>query len=245
MRPVRIGTSGWHYSHWRGLYYPLSVSPRAMLNYYARDFDTVEINNSFYRLPSIHTFDAWNRSTPDGFCFAVKASRFLTHLRKLLDPQPALDRLMEATAGLGPKLGPILFQLPPHWHCDLNRLTAFLRALPAGRRYCIEFRGQSWHNRRVFDLLREHNVAFCIYELGGVRSPFEVTADFAYVRLHGPEDKYQGDYSATALKSCDSHITRWVRSHRDVYVYFDNDQAAYAVKNAQALRHMIHRQSHV
>ena len=238
MPQVRIGTSGWHYRHWRGPYYPPSVAPRAMLDYYARDFDTVEVNNSFYRLPSSTAFAAWKRSTPVGFCFAVKGSRYLTHRKKLLDPQPALDRLMEATDGLGAKLGPILFQLPPNWHCNPDRLAAFLRTLPSKTRFTIEFRDQSWHNRQVFQLLQEHNVAWCVYELGGIRSPIEVTADFVYVRLHGPGNKYQGDYSHQTLKSWVAHVDRWIKSDRDVYVYFDNDQAGYAVKNAQELKRM-------
>ncbi len=236
---VRIGTSGWHYGHWRGPYYPPSVPPRAMLDYYAREFDTVEINNSFYRLPSTTTFDTWSQATPDGFCFAVKASRFLTHLKKLLDPEPALARLLEAAEGLGGKLGPILFQLPPNWHCHVDRLEAFLRALPPGQRYTIEFRDQSWHTQQVFQLLREYNVAFCIYELAGIRSPIEVTADFVYVRLHGPGNKYQGDYSISSLKSWAAHAKRWVKARCHVYVYFDNDQAGYAVKNARDLKRMV------
>lgn len=245
MPHVRIGTSGWHYKHWRGPYYPPSVSPRAMLNYYARDFDTVEINNSFYRLPSAATFDTWRMSTPAGFSFAVKGSRYLTHQKKLLDPKPALDRLMEVAGGLGEKLGPILFQLPPNWHCNLDRLEAFLGVLPSGPRYSIEFRDQSWHTRQVFQLLREHNVAFCIYELGGVRAPVEVTADFVYVRLHGPGNKYQGDYSTKTLKFWAARIERWIDSSRDVYVYFDNDQAGYAVKNAREFKRIITHESHV
>ncbi len=236
---VRIGTSGWHYGHWRGPYYPPSVPPRALLNYYARDFDTVEINNSFYRLPSTTTFDTWSKATPEGFCFAVKASRFLTHRKKLLDPEPALARLLEAAERLGGKLGPILFQLPPNWRCHVARLEAFLRALPAGQRYTVEFRDQSWHTRQVLELLREYNVAFCIYELAGIRSPIEVTADFVYVRLHGPGNKYQGDYSISSLKSWAAHVERWVKSRCHVYVYFDNDQAGYAVKNARELKSII------
>ena len=245
MPHVRIGTSGWHYKHWRGPYYPPSVPPRAMLNYYARDFDTVEVNNSFYRLPAAATFDAWRKSTPAAFSFAVKGSRYLTHRKKLLDPKPALDRLMEAAEGLGRKLGPILFQLPPNWQCNPDRLQAFLRSLSSGPRYSIEFRDQSWHNSQVFQLLRDHNVAFCIYELGGVRSPIEVTADFVYVRLHGPGNKYQGDYSTETLKSWAAHIERWIDSSRDVYVYFDNDQAGYAVKNARELKQRLGRKSEI
>ncbi len=239
MASIRIGTSGWHYKHWRGPYYPPSVPPRAMLDYYRRDFDTVEINNSFYRLPPTTTFEAWKEATQSDFCFAVKGSRYLTHNKKLLDPEPALERLMTAAGGLGAKLGPILFQLPPNWHCNLGRLQQFLHVLPAGQRYSIECRDQSWHNEEVYRLLKGSNVAFCLYELGGVRSPVEVTADFVYVRLHGPGNKYQGDYSAATLKSWATTIHRWNKSDIDVYVYFDNDQSGYAVKNAQALRRML------
>jgi Uncharacterized conserved protein len=239
MASVQIGTSGWHYKHWIGPYYPLSLPPRSMLDYYGRDFDTVEINNSFYRLPSTTTFEAWKETTPGGFCFAVKGSRYLTHNKKLLDPKPALDRLLTATGGLGAKLGPILFQLPPNWHCNLDRLQQFLHALPARVRYSIECRDQSWHNPDVYRLLQEHNVAFCLYELGGVRSPVEVTADFVYVRLHGPGNKYEGDYSAGTLKSWADQIDRWKQSDIDVYVYFDNDQAGYAVKNAKELKRIL------
>lgn len=239
MARVRIGTSGWHYQHWRGPYYPQSVPPRAMLDLYARDFETVEINNSFYRMPSSATFEAWKDATPVGFSFSVKGSRYLTHRKKLLDPQPALERLMEAVVGLGVKLGPILFQLPPNWHCNLDRLQQFLGALPAGRRYSIECRDQSWHNREVYRLLRDHNVAFYLYELGGIRSTLEVTADFVYVRLHGPGNKYEGDYSAGRLKSWADRIQRWKQSDLDVYFYFDNDQAGYAVKNAQELKRIL------
>ncbi len=215
------------------------ASPAGMLNYYARDFDTVEVNHSFYRLPSTTTFGTWNTSTPAGFRFAVKASRFLTHRKKLLDPKPALEQIMEATGGLDAKLGPILFQLPPNWQCNPDRLKHFLCALPAGRRYSIEFRDQSWHNRQVFQLLREYNVAFCLYELDGIRSPIEVTADFVYVRLHGPGNKYEGDYSAATLKSWAVKIEHWKQSDIDVYVYFDNDQAGYAVKNAKELKRIL------
>ena len=236
MAHVRIGTSGWHYNHWRGPYYPTNLLPRAMLDYYGQDFDTVEVNNSFYRLPSSATFEAWKDATPAGFCFAVKGSHYITHRKKLLDPKLALDRLMAATCGLGAKRGPILFQLPPNWHCNPDRLQQFLCALPAGPRYSIECRDLSWHNREVYRLLRDHNVAFCLYELGGIRSAVEVTADFVYVRLHGPGNKYEGDYSAGTLKSWADQIDRWKQSDIDVYLYFDNDQAGYAVKNAQELK---------
>lgn len=241
MAVVRIGTSGWHYSHWRGPYYPPDLPSRFMLDYYRRDFDTVEINNSFYRLPAPATFRSWKDATPAGFCFAVKASRYLTHRKKLLDAKPALNRLLSAAERLGDKLGPILFQLPPHWRCNQGRLRRFLSLLPSRHRYSIEFRDLSWHNQEIYRLLQDHNIAGCIYELGGFRSAVEVTADFVYVRLHGPGAKYQGDYPARTLKSWALQIHRWIEADIDVYVYFDNDQAGYAVRNAQALKRAVGR----
>ncbi len=240
MAVVRIGTSGWHYKHWLGPYYPPDLPLRGMLDYYARDFDSVEINNSFYRLPSPATFQAWRDATPEDFCFAVKASRYLTHRKKLIEPQNPLATLLAAAQVLGQKLGPVLFQLPPNWHCHLARLREFLGALPPGHRYSIEFRDVSWHNESVYRLLRAHNVAFCLYDLGGVQSALEVTADFVYVRLHGPGAKYQGSYSKRALASWAKRIDRWRRADLGVYVYFDNDQAGYATINALTLHEALH-----
>lgn len=216
-----------------------------MLDYYARDLDTVEINNSFYRLPSSSTFEAWKNATPPGFCFAVKGSRYLTHQKKLLDPGPPLKRLLGVARHLGRKLGPILFQLPPHWRCNPERLSRFLSALPASHRYSIECRNATWHNPQVYRLLQKHNVAFCLFELGGCMTPIVVTADFVYVRLHGPGLKYQGDYALATLKGWCRRIRRWIDSDKDVYVYFDNDQAGYAVKNAQELKGMVSGRSSV
>ncbi|MCS6296801.1 MAG: DUF72 domain-containing protein [Nitrospira sp.] len=210
-----------------------------MLDYYSRDLNSVEINNSFYRLPSPSTFERWKDATPQDFCFAVKGSRYLTHQKKLLDPAPPLKRLMSAAGHLGPKLGPIVFQLPPHWRCNPERLSRFLRALPASHRYSIECRNVTWHNPEVYRLLQTHNVAFCLFELGGSVTPMEVTADFVYVRLHGPGNKYQGDYSLATLKNWCRRIRRWTGCDKDVYVYFDNDEAGYAVKNARMLRGMM------
>jgi uncharacterized protein YecE (DUF72 family) len=239
MANAHIGTSGWHYKHWRGPYYPASVPPRAMLDYYARDFDTVEVNNSFYRLPPPATFEAWSNAAPANFCFAVKGSRYLTHAKRLMDPEPAIERLMDATRGLGVKRGPILFQLPPKWHCNLERLERFLKALPSGVRYSMEFRDPSWHNLQVFRLLCKHQVAFCLFELAGFLSPMTVTADFVYVRLHGPGNKYQGDYSPAVLRSWARRIRRWTGQGLDVYLYFDNDQNGYAAQNARDLKQML------
>lgn len=235
---VRIGTSGWHYRHWCGPFYQERLSPSRMLSCYVQQFDTVEINNSFYRLPSRSTFAQWREATPAGFCFAVKASRFLTHMKKLKDPEQPIERLLEAVEGLGPKLGPILFQLPPNWGINRERLEHFLSALPGGR-YAFEFREPSWHQAGVYELLRRHNAAFCQFDLAGFQSPLELTADFAYVRLHGPGGRYQGSYSKAQLAAWAKRIEDWRRRLRAVYVYLDNDQAGYAARNALELKGLL------
>ena len=235
---VRIGTSGWHYKHWRGPFYPDDLAASRMLTWYRERFDTVEINNSFYRLPSPETFTAWREATPAGFSFAVKASRYITHRKKLHEPQPGLERLLPSVEALGPKLGPILFQLPPRWACNVERLSEFLEWLPNTHRYAFEFRDPSWHVPAVYSVLEKHQAAFCLYELDGFLSPIEVTAEYVYVRLHGPGRKYQGDYSRAALQSWADRIDRWQATLKAVYVYFDNDQAGFAVKNAAELKSM-------
>jgi uncharacterized protein YecE (DUF72 family) len=236
---VRIGTSGWHYKHWVGPFYPSELRAKDMLSWYMKRFDTVEINNSFYRLPAAETFEAWRRTTPSSFCFAVKGSRYITHRKKLNDPESTVARFMEPVQALRGKLGPILFQLPPHWSCDVPRLNAFLEALPPSHRYTFEFRDPSWHGPAVYRTLGRYNAAFCLYELDGFEAPYEVTADFVYVRLHGPGRKYQGDYSAKQLRDWAQRIVKWRRDLKAVYVYFDNDQAGYAAKNAAELKSMV------
>jgi len=210
-----------------------------MLRFYVDRFDTVEINNSFYRLPTGDCFARWREMTPPDFCFAVKGSRFLTHMKKLKDPEQGLARFFPPAENLKEKLGPILFQLPPHWGCHLERLEGFLNALPSSHRYAFEFRDATWHVRPVYDILTRHNAAFCIYHLGGFESAKEVTADFAYVRLHGPGGKYQGSYSSKALKMWAKRIEQWRERLAAVYVYFDNDDSGYAVKNALSLRELL------
>ncbi|MGQ0811876.1 MAG: DUF72 domain-containing protein [Nitrospiraceae bacterium] len=243
---ARIGTSGWHYTHWRGPYYPPDLRSRDMLHFYVQDFDSVEINNSFYQLPAQNAFETWRAMSPPNFCFSVKASRYITHRKKLLDPEPALERFLPLAEFLGPKLGPILFQLPPRWSCNVGRLNAFLEALPTAHRYCFELRDPSWHDPAVYRVLRRYNAAFCIYELGGFHSPIEITADFAYVRLHGPGGKYRGNYPKRTLHAWARRIRQWQTSLSGIYFYFDNDQAGYAVKNAGELKQMLeHEEVHL
>jgi len=238
---VCIGTSGWHYAHWRGIFYPADLKSSKWLDFYAGKFQTVEINNSFYKLPGEETFRRWRETSPDGFCFAVKASRFITHMKKLTDPQASTAKFFERVALLGDKLGPILFQLPPRWSPNLERLDAFLSELPAGGKYAFEFRDPSWLIQPVYEILARHNVALCVYDFNRRTSPKERTADFVYVRLHGPGGPYQGKYSPEAIGEWAREIAAWSQpgqgqqSERSVYCYFDNDTAGYAPQNAQEL----------
>jgi uncharacterized protein YecE (DUF72 family) len=236
---VHIGTSGWHYKHWLGRFYPEKLPASQMLEYYSRHFDTVELNNTFYRLPLESGLEKWRATTPPGFCYSAKGSRFITHMKKLKDPEIAIDRYFERIDRLRPKLGPIVFQLPPFLEVDPDRLEGFLQALPKRHRYAFEFRNPTWHVDEVYDILRKHNAAFCIFEIAGFSSAFHITANFTYVRLHGPGGAYQGSYSPSQLQDWADRIAEWRSRLRAIYIYFDNDQAAYAVENALSLKRLV------
>jgi uncharacterized protein YecE (DUF72 family) len=237
---IRIGTSGFHYKHWKGPFYPEKMPAAAMLAFYTQHFDTVELNNSFYRLPSAEAFSAWRDATPANFVFAAKASRFITHNKKLKEPEQALDNLLPRAVPLGKKLGPVLFQLPPKWRVNPERLQNLLAILPSEIPYGFEFRERSWMSAEIFGILREFKAAFCIYELAGYHAPVAITADFTYVRLHGPESgKYQGSYSEQQLSRWARQIESWAKELKAIYFYFDNDQAGYAASNALRLRDMV------
>lgn len=236
---IRIGTSGWHYQHWQGPFYPTEMRSSQYLAHYCQYFQTVEINNTFYQLPEQDTLLEWTETVPAGFCFAVKASRYITHMKKLKDPQEALANFLERIRNLQPHLGPVLFQLPPHWHLDLERLQAFLKLLPADLRYAFEFRDPDWFAPQVYQTLRDHQAAFCIYVLTGDQSPREVTADFIYVRLHGPDGAYQGKYSLQELAGWAGALSSWSRQGKDVFCFFNNDAQGYAPQNASELHAML------
>jgi uncharacterized protein YecE (DUF72 family) len=237
---IRIGTSGFHYKHWVGPFYPPKTSTARMLDFYIKHFDTLELNNSFYRLPTIEAFECWRDSTPRHFVFAVKASRFITHNKKLKDPENALENLLPRAEHLDRKLGPILFQLPPKWKVNIERLRELLEILPREHRYAFEFRELTWLKPEVNRVLEQFNAAFCIYELAGYHTPLEITADFSYVRLHGPAaGKYQGSYSDERLQEWAQWIEEQSKRLKAIYVYFDNDQAGYAAHNALRLREMV------
>jgi uncharacterized protein YecE (DUF72 family) len=237
---VHIGTSGWHYKHWRGFFYPQDLPTEDWLKFYSKRFDTVELNNSFYRLPLSSSFDNWRDTTPAKFLFAVKASRFITHMKKLKDAESSSEKFFASSQHLEKKLGPILFQLPPRWHVNVDRLDEFLNSIPKHDRFVFEFREESWLTKEVFDLLKRHNAVLCIHDLGGQQSPLEITANFTYVRFHGPgKAKYAGSYSKDRLKSWAARLSDWRKDLRDIYVYFNNDIGGCAVKNAEELKELL------
>lgn len=198
-----------------------------------RHFKTVEISNCFYRLPAEAAVRNWREQTPEDFCFAVKGSRFITHLKRLLDPEAALETYLDRMELLGPKLGPILFQLAPNWRVNLERLGSFLAALPDRRhRYVFEFRDPSWYTESVYRLLRQYGAALCFHDWRGEQSPQELTADFTYIRFHGATGKYRGNYTPAMLESWAESICRWREQLRDIYVYFNNDVGGHAIRNA-------------
>jgi uncharacterized protein YecE (DUF72 family) len=232
---IWVGTSGWRYDHWIGPFYPNGTAAGAFLLFYSRYFATVEINSTFYGLPKAASLASWLADTPPDFIFACKASRYITHMKKLKDPEAGLTRFFTAIEPLGPKLGPILFQLPPRWRLNISRLEEFLQALPAHHRYAFEFRDESWLTAETFALLRKHGTALCCYDLADHQSPQEITGDFCYVRLHGPAAAYEGSYDNNALLVWAERLLTWSKTGRDCYCYFDNDEAGYAAQNADSL----------
>jgi uncharacterized protein YecE (DUF72 family) len=236
---IHIGTSGWHYQHWAGNFYPPELAKEDYLDYYCKHFQTVEINNSFYQLPGEQALEKWRESAPQGFTFSVKASRYITHMKKLKDPQEPVSTFLERISILGDRLGPVLFQLPPNWRPNLERLRAFLEILPDDFRYAFEFRDKRWFDERIFAALRECQSAFCIYHLRGRLSPREVTSDFVYIRLHGPDGAYQGKYTTSELAGWAGAISTWKRQGKQVFCYFNNDVEGFAPQNAASLSEML------
>ncbi|MBM4271959.1 MAG: DUF72 domain-containing protein [Deltaproteobacteria bacterium] len=235
---VSIGTSGWNYGHWRSVFYPPECPKTKWLQFYAGEFTTVEVNATFYRLPPQATFENWKRNTPEGFLWAVKANRYITHVKRLQDPDESLGRFFRAARSLGEKLGPVLFQLPPALAYNRDVFSRFCETLDKYRHRCaLEIRHKSWLEERVLATLETHGIAFCISDTAG-RYPYSeaVTADFIYIRLHGSRKLYVSDYTEEELQAWAEKITRW---GRDTYVYFDNDFAGHAPGNAASLKRIL------
>ncbi len=230
MARIRIGTSGYVYRHWRGVLYPEGLPQRAWLPRYASVFDTVELNATFYRLPSPESVARWREAVPPGFTFAVKGSRYLTHMKRLLDADEGLRRFYEPMARFGPTLGPVLWQLPPHVKADPPRLDRFLGRLPRGR-HAFEFRDPGWYLEETCAVLERHRAAFCEHDLVA-RAPPRHTGGFRYVRFHGTTGRYGGRYGSAALAPhARDYLGSAVRGE-DVFVYFNNDLGGHAVRDA-------------
>jgi uncharacterized protein YecE (DUF72 family) len=239
-----VGCSGWSYAHWRGTVYDGSLRPKDWFSDYARRFLTVEVNNTFYRLPEPATFEAWRGQAPAGFVYALKLNQYGTHRRRLREPEVWLGNFVERAVLLGPTLGPTLVQLPPRWGRDTDRLGSFLEVATAGRfgpptlRWAVEFRDPSWLHADTYRLLREYKVALCVHDLLPDH-PWLMTSNWAYCRFHGPSalrQKYSGDYGPERLAKPARTLSQWMDDGCDVYAYFNNDEGGAAVRDAAWLR---------
>jgi len=240
MGEVRIATSGWHYASWWGPFFPENIRKKDALIYYASQFSATELNAPFYRTPTLEAVRGWVEQTPDDFLFAWKASKFITHWKRLSERcENSLALLESRLKILGRKAGPVLFQLPPQFEADRERLAAFLKMLPKRRRTVFEFRHTSWYDEAVLALLRDHDIALCISDHHHAPAPWEVTARHVYLRPHGPGGRYQGSYRADVLRNWAVQIRRWQRQGRDVFCFFDNDQKSAAPKDARRLTELV------
>ncbi len=233
----KIGTSGWSYSHWKEIFYPSHITESKWLDFYSDHFDTVEVNATFYRLPSPKTFDNWYQKTPDSFIWAVKGSKFITHTRRLKDSKEPLTRLYTAIEGLREKLGIILFQLPPSLSFDKELFLTFCENLDHTHNHALEIRHPSWIDSHIFEILKMYNIAYCLSDTAG-KYPYHeaITADFIYIRLHGSQNLYVSKYSEDELQEWAKKIRNW---NMPTYIYFDNDNRGFAIKNAKRLKEIL------
>jgi uncharacterized protein YecE (DUF72 family) len=236
---LHIGTSGWHYKSWKGKFYPENIDDKQLLMYYQKYFNTTEINNTFYKIPSKDTLESWYNMVNNNFIYTVKASRYITHMKKLKDSKEPVENFINPLQSLGDKLCVILFQLPPRWKFNKDRLNYFLNILPKDYRYSFEFRDKDWFNNETYNILNDHNASFCIYDLEGETSPIEITSDFVYCRFHGPNRKYEGEYGKHKLKIWVDRIKNWLGKGKEVFIYFNNDKNCEAPKDANRLIELI------
>lgn len=241
---VHIGCSGWIYRHWRELFYPAGLPQRLWFAHYSETFGTVELNTSFYHLPKADTFAKWRDQAPAGFRYAVKAPRFITHMKKLKDCAGPVAEFLGRARNLGPAIGPILYQLPPRWALDRERLLEFVALLPADLAHVFEFREKSWLTEEVLALLESRSISFCAHDMPGLATPRWASGPIAYVRFHGGTGKYVGRYSDEALLGWTDWIVGQARGGRDVWCYFNNDIHGHAVHDALTLRAMVGQALH-
>ncbi len=235
---IYIGTSGWDYNHWKKDFYTKEMDKKDWFSHYSKNFNSVEINNTFYNMPEESSVLHWKENAPRNFTYAVKASRYITHMKKLKDPKEPVNNFLSVIRKLDEKLGIILFQLPHHWKFNKERLERFLHQLPNDFEYAFEFREKSWWNDNTYELLNKHNAAFCIYHMPDEEAPREITSDTIYIRLHGTRKKYSGSYSLQQLTGWKRWITNRLDKVNSVYVFFNNDEKAIAPQNALKLRNM-------
>jgi len=237
---IRIGTSGWYYDHWKELFYPGGLTKSKWFEYYAQYFDTVEINNTFYHLPKEQTLRRWHEIAPKDFLYAVKANRYITHIKRLKDSAEPLGRFFERVGLLKSRLGPILYQLPPSLQKDLGLLEAFIKLLPKRKTAVFEFRHKSWYSDDTFNLLNKSGVSFCIHDMPGKESPRIVTGEVIYVRFHGTTGRYSGSYPKSQLQNWSKWLKDQAKKVSAIYAYFNNDAHGHAIKNAKQLKeHML------
>lgn len=239
LQRIHVGTSGWHYDHWKGLFYPESLPKNDYLDYYSGYFPTLEINNSFYQLPPGKLLIKLRETVPDSFVFSVKANRYITYIKKLKDARLSLAPFLKRIDILGDKLGPILFQLPPQWSFNRERLGSFLNALPSGYRFAFEFWDASWFNEDTYSMLSERNAALSIYQVGIRTSPQIVTADFVYIRLHGPKKVNKGEYDPEVLSAWAVTLSDLAGKGKEIFCYFDDDEAGCAAREAARLKQLL------
>jgi len=237
---LRIGCSGWQYNHWKGVFYPEHLKKKQWFEWYARHFNTVEVNNTFYNLPEADTFDNWREMAPEDFLFCLKFSRYGSHIKRLKDPQQPVELFTERAGRLKDHLGPVLVQLPPHWNVNVQRLAGFLSTTPSEFRWAVEFRDPSWLCSEVFDVLREHNAALVLHDMLPDH-PREITADWVYLRFHGQD--YSHNYPHQKLSSVADEIAEHLNDGLDVFGFFNNDAHGYAVSNARDLLRYVDNRS--
>lgn len=238
-RQIRIGTSGWHYDHWAGRFYPKELKKNDWLGFYMKHFDTVEINNTFYHLPKETTIERWHKRASKGFLYTVKANRYITHIKKLKGVSEELGRFFKRIEPLKSHLGPILYQLPPGLHKNIPLLRKFIGLLPKNKLGVFEFRHDSWYCDQIYELLDEARLGFCTHDMSGKPSPKIITGKLVYVRFHGATGRYSGNYSDKILKDWADWTIQNTKPSQNIYAYFNNDYNAYAPKNAATFRELL------
>jgi uncharacterized protein YecE (DUF72 family) len=233
---IHIGTSGWSYDDWKGKFYPVDIPKTRWFEYYSKHFKTVELNSTFYHLPNPKTIRKWKFNTPAGFIYSVKASRYITHIKRLKDCAEPVERFFRAIKPLKPETGAVLYQLPPNSKLNLDRLEDFIKLLPKKYNHVFEFRNKSWYCRDISKLLDKYGCGFCIHDMQKLESPKWITGELLYVRFHGSEGKYRGSYPYQKLSSFAKWTKQNNRKIKQGFVYFNNDYNANASKNALYLK---------